>query len=267
MEDTLDTNGSDLLFVEHKELIDRIATSDDATVEEFGSTFDIYDANSPGTSSLGVYLVVRYPYIFLRRRPLRSWMRAMGELVHANATFRNVFHEQFADHAVYTRQEAVETLVKIPELHEMMLRAMLMFKGFSGARHWETTASGHLVTGQQGASNVILHHLREGGVRDIRLLLSGPDDGFDGSGLIKTVTPTTIRAVASVCATRAPELFLYRHWRLHLSEAWREEMCRRIAQDANYWLTREQERELVESKSFLPPKARERFESIWFPSA
>jgi hypothetical protein len=248
-----------LLFTDYTELVNRIHRSDDVSLAEIESTFAIYDPKATGWPSLGVYLFVHHPYMFFVRRGLREWLRLLGGMIPEDWTLRQEFVS--ACQMGYTMAEAKKLLTENEVFLELMLRALLSRFGFEGVQHWE-----RLMPGSAIAANAIVAHLRDDRSTQVRLLLSDPDEGFDGGPLIEALRhgKRSLWTAATMTASRTPARFLFRGWRFQLLDKEMTLLVRRILQDGNFRLERDRCVELVESESRLPLEARQLCWQAWF---
>lgn len=239
--------------------------------KEFEGFFDLFDED-PRYPSLGVYIVVRFPYLVVFHSGAREWMRKAGALVFMDRVLREEFEQAMDPSQEYANEASASAMLKDNwQIHKAMIRAMLMFHGLMKARNWEriTGFGGELsleyclMGGELSLGHILLDHLKEGPLDDIRALMGGNPEGseFDGSNLVVALGPY-LKAAAAVCATRVPELFLYRGRCFRLPEDHLNVLCLLIREDAGYSLREDQKLELVNSDR-IPADARDSFRRCW----
>lgn len=240
-------------------------------LEEFAGFFDLFDED-PRYPSLGVNIVVRFPQLALYYQGSREWLRMAGPLAHTDKALRAAFDDAVAPDREYADDKtAYRVLAATADLHRVMIVSMLLLLGLRKARNWERIAGfkdelglKYSIVGEDAVlSYIILDYLKTAHIDDIILFMGGNPEGtaFDSSNLIAALDKYK-KAAAAICATRAPELFLYRGRCFGLSEDDLNVLCLLIGQDGGYLLSPEQKKELLAGDS-IPLDARESFRDRW----
>lgn len=244
------------LFPCYDQLLRRLRCDDTLSPQEFTETFKIFDPYAPGQPSLGVFIVIHHPYLLIARQGLRHWVRTVINMLPVSVLTE---HRRRLDDAcrpalAYTEDEAKTLLVQNPEFQELILRGMLMRIGLKSLQHWEMLANkpdyhGVLLIfgGPPKVAEIIVSHLRDADVGEVQTLLAKPNVVFDPSGLIGALRlgNRTLFDAASICQTRAPELFMTDGWRMELPPADMVQLVLRLLENGDVRLTPEQQETIM----------------------
>jgi hypothetical protein len=227
--------------------------------DEFSQLFEVRDERDPTLPSLGVYIVIALTHV-LFVGALTQWARRVVEYVprSANREMRMQFDSVLQqDHDFYSARQALRDA---PLVQSLVVRGMLLYYGLRRCANWTKYAEDFVIGGRPAVADIILMHLREGLVDDIRLFV-GADTRFGNEGMLALAGPR-LQACASVCASRAPELFLYWGHKLGLDDDYLDVIYLLIRNNGGYDLSPDQRRALL-SADYMRLRTRQAFARAW----
>lgn len=210
--------------------------------DEFRTLFTVYDKRDRSLPSLGMFISLQTTYLLLTDG-LAEWTRQIADNVSANRQVRDWLQTALHPRKHHTHESAMDTMRGAPQVRRVLIAGTLMEFGFAAARGWVSQAGFLIQDGKNVVEEIILQHLQEAPIREIRAFM-GANTAYDNTELLNALGDRRV-ACADVASRRAPELFFYHGHKLGLDEDVLTRTYQWLIFGNGYHFTLQQKHELV----------------------